>query len=127
MKIQARPDAELSHSQLEELASRLAHKRRELADTFDTLNRQITSKDDCSVTDAAEAASLQESRVRAKSLADRNRETIAEIEVALERLTSGRYGVSEITGEPIPYARLLLIPWARTGADEHDGIHSRNE
>jgi DnaK suppressor protein len=103
------------------------HKRRELADMFDTLNRQITSKDDCSVADAAEAASLQESRARAKSLADHNRETIAEIDVALERITSGRYGVSEITGEPIPYARLLLIPWARTGADEHDGIHSRNE
>ena len=127
MKIQAHPDAELSHSQLEELASRLMHTRREIAGMFDTLNRQITSKDDCSVADAAEAASLQENRVRAKSLADYNSETIAEIDVALERLTSGRYGVSEMTGEPIPYARLLLIPWARTGADEHDGIHNRNE
>ncbi len=72
MKIQAHPDTELSHSQLEELASRLVHNRRELEDMFDTLNRQITSKDDCSVADAAEAASLQESRVRAKSLVDHN-------------------------------------------------------
>ena len=68
MKIQAHPNAELSHSQLEELAGRLVHKRRELTDMFDTLNLQITSKDDCSVADAAEAASLQENRVRAKSL-----------------------------------------------------------
>ncbi len=127
MKYRAHPDAELSQSQLEEFASRLVSKRRELTDMFDTLNRQITSKDDCSVADAAEAASLQESRVRARSLADHNRETIAEIDFALERLTSGRYGVSEITGEPIPCARLLLIPWARTGADEHDRIHDRNE
>jgi DnaK suppressor protein len=127
MIIQAHPDAELSHSQLEELASRLVHNRRELEDMFDTLNRQITSKDDCSVADAAEAASLQESRARAKSLADHNRETIAEIDVAMERLTSGRYGVSEMNGEPIPYARLLLIPWARTGVDEHDGIHNKSE
>ncbi len=127
MKIQAHPDAELSHSQLKELAVRLVHKRRELAGMFDTLIRQITSKNDCSVADAAEAASLQESRVRAKSLADHNSETIAEIDVALERITSGRYGVSELTGEPIPYARLLLIPWARSDTDEYDGIHIRNE
>jgi DnaK suppressor protein len=126
MKIQAHPDAELSHSQLEELASRLIHTRRELAGMSDTLNRQITSKDDCSVADAAEAASLQESRLSAKSLADHNSETIAEIDVALERITSGRYGVSEMTGEPIPYARLLHIPWARTGTDEHDRTRDRN-
>ena len=118
MKIQAHPDAELSHSQLEELAGRLVHKRRELAGMFDTLNQQITSKDECSVADAAEAASLQESRVRASTVADHNRRTIGEIDVALERLARGQYGVSELTGEPIPYARLLLIPWARIGTDE---------
>jgi DnaK suppressor protein len=127
MKYRAHPDAELSQSQLKELASRLVSMRRELTGMFDTLNRQITSKDDCSIADAVEAASLQESRVRAKSLADHNRETIAEIDSALERLTCGRYGVSEMTGEPIPYARLLLIPWARTGADEHDRTCNRNE
>ena len=118
MKIQAHPDAELSHSQLKDLAVRLVHKRRELAGMFDTLNQQITSKDDCSVADVAEAASLQESRVRASTIADHNRQTIAEIDVALERVARGQYGVSELTGEPIPYARLLLVPWARIGADE---------
>jgi len=41
---------------------------------------------------------------------------LAEIEAALERLhnTPDRFGICEETGKPIPFARLDLIPWART-------------
>ena len=118
MIIQAHTDAELTDSQLDELANHLVNKRRELADMLDKLDLQIAAKDDCSLSDAAEAASLQESRVRAIGIADQHRQTIAEIELALGRLENGRYGVNETSGEPIAYERLLLIPWARTGFDE---------
>ncbi len=77
MKIQAHADAELSHAQLQELTKILVDKRRELADMIEALNRQISAKDDCSMSDAAEAASVQESRVGAGSIADKNRQTIA--------------------------------------------------
>ena len=118
MIIQAHSDAELADSQLDELANRLVNKRRELADMLDELHLQIAAKDNCSLSDAAEAASLQESRVRASGIADQHRQTIAEINLALSRLENGRYGVSETSGKPIAYERLLLIPWARTGSDE---------
>jgi DnaK suppressor protein len=111
-------DAELSHDQLEDLAERLASKRSELVDTLAVLNQQIAAKDDCSLADAAEAASLQEDRARAGGVANQHRQAIAEIDLALNRLESGRYGVSETSGEPIGYERLLPIPWARTNADE---------
>jgi len=41
---------------------------------------------------------------------------LAEIDDALDRLvrTPEKYGVCEATGEPIPFERLDLIPWART-------------
>jgi DnaK suppressor protein len=117
VKIQAHTDAELNQVQLKELMKRLVNKRREIANMFDTLNQQIVTTDDCSVSDVAEAASLQESRARASAIVDHNRQSIVEIDAALERLMSGRYGVSEATGKPIAYERLLLIPWARTGAD----------
>jgi len=115
---QAHSDAELTDSQLDELANQLVNKRRELADMLDKLDLQIAAKDDCSLSDAAEAASLQENRVRASGIADQHRQTIAEINLALSRLENGRYGVNETSGEPIAYERLLLIPWARTGSDE---------
>ena len=50
------------------------------------------------------------------ALAERATEELHEIDAALERLYHHpeRFGVCERTGEPIPFARLDLIPWART-------------
>jgi len=41
---------------------------------------------------------------------------LAEIDAALERLyrTPERFGICEETGQPIPFERLDIIPWART-------------
>lgn len=41
---------------------------------------------------------------------------IAEIDAALERFytTPEQFGRSETTGQPIPFERLDLVPWART-------------
>jgi RNA polymerase-binding transcription factor DksA len=43
---------------------------------------------------------------------------LAEIDAALDRLyrTPEQFGVAEDTGEQIPWARLEVIPWARTNA-----------
>ena len=48
---------------------------------------------------------------------------LAEIDAALERLYSDpeRFGVCQETGAAIPYARLEIIPWARTCGDEATG------
>ena len=52
-------------------------------------------------------------------LAERASQELAEIDAALQRLYESpeRFGVSETTGEPIPFERLDIIPWARTGAE----------
>ncbi len=103
---------------MQELAKRLAEKRVALLDTLKTLDQQIAAKEDCSLGDAVEAASLQEARVRASGIADQHRHTLTEIDLAIRRLELGSYGVSESSGDPIAYERLLLIPWARNGAGE---------
>jgi DnaK suppressor protein len=118
VNMKAHPDAHLSQAQLEELARRLVSMRRDLSGSVETLTTQITSKDDCQIRDAADAASLQENRTRASSIANNYKATIAEIDAALDRLKNGRYGVSQDSGEPIAYERLFLIPWARTHAGE---------
>ncbi len=35
-------------------------------------------------------------------------------------MSIGLYGISEISGDPIPYPRLHAIPWARHDSDEVD-------
>ncbi len=52
----------------------------------------------------------------AASNATRESRELAAIDAALDRLyrTPERFGICEATGEPIPLARLEIIPWART-------------
>ena len=120
MKLQAHADAELTQAQLEKLARLLMDKRKDLEDRIVNLEQQIVIKDDCSLADAADAASLQENRLRARGMIEQHQQIIKEIAAALRRLESGRYGVSETSGEPIAYDRLTLIPWARTGMNDKD-------
>ena len=104
--------------ELQELESLLRERRHELVSMLEMLNQQIVAKIDCAIRDAAEAASLQEDNARAKGIADQYSHTISEIDHALRKFKSGHYGFSEKSGEPIAYQRLLLIPWARTAADD---------
>lgn len=116
--MQAHPDAQLSQAQLDELVYRLISMRRDLTSSIETLTVQSTEKYDCDIRDAADSASLQENRVRVSSIVIHHQETIVAIDNALDRIKDGRYGVSEKSGEPISYERLLLIPWARTDVGE---------
>ena len=113
-KILAHADAGLSQVQIEAVASHLANKRDELAARVVGLGKQIVARDDCSLLDTADAASQQENRLRAHSMLEQDRQVIEEIDAALRRLGNGHYGINEITGEPIGYDRLMLVPWART-------------
>ena len=45
---------------------------------------------------------------------------LADINDALARLDDGTYGVSEESGEPIPFARLQVVPWARRTVTEEE-------
>lgn len=71
-----------------------------------------------------EPRELEETAQRA---ADRDRELgvdapehalLVEVDRALAKMDAGTYGVSEKTGNAIPYARLDAVPWAREGVGE---------
>jgi RNA polymerase-binding transcription factor DksA len=63
----------------------------------------------------------------ALSLLSSDQDAVYEIEEALRRIEKETYGVCELTGKPIPKARLEAIPWARFTVEaqmqmEKDGI-----
>ena len=60
-------------------------------------------------------------RERDLTLSAQARQTIADIETALDRLTTGRYGYSTESGRPIPRERLEAIPWATMLVEEKVG------
>jgi RNA polymerase-binding transcription factor DksA len=49
----------------------------------------------------------------ALSLLSSDQDAIYEIEEALRRIEKNSYGICELTGKPIPRARLDAIPWTR--------------
>jgi DnaK suppressor protein len=44
--------------------------------------------------------------------------TLKQVNAALERMENGTYGVSEVSGKPIPAERLEVLPWATRLVDE---------
>jgi RNA polymerase-binding transcription factor DksA len=49
----------------------------------------------------------------ALSLLSSDQDALYEIEAALSRIEKNTYGICELTGKPIPKARLEAIPWTR--------------
>lgn len=53
---------------------------------------------------------MQENQIQIDLL----RSTLAQIDNALARIEDGTYGVSEVSGKPIPIERLEALPYATT-------------
>lgn len=119
--IMQNPDSGLDLAQLESLAAALERKREQLQTRVLELQAQLLEKDDCSLTDAIDAAGRQEGRHRASGLLEQHSQLIAEVDAALLRLSKGSYGVDADSNEPIGYERLLIVPWARSSGDRGAG------
>jgi RNA polymerase-binding transcription factor DksA len=61
----------------------------------------------------ADAGSDAYDRDFALSLLSQEQDALYEIDEALKRIDAGTYGVCEMSGKPIPHARLEAIPFAR--------------
>jgi DnaK suppressor protein len=46
------------------------------------------------------------------------RDTLVEIDAALQRIENGTYGICEVCGKPIGAERLAAIPWTRLCIDD---------
>lgn len=62
----------------------------------------------------------------ALAIASSGQEALLEIEEALNRIKTGRYGICEATGKPIEAARLAAIPWTRFSAEAERELEARN-
>ena len=49
---------------------------------------------------------------------DLDRATLEQVKRALDRIKAGTFGVSEVSGKPIPIDRLEAVPWASTLVNE---------
>ncbi|MCQ1056915.1 TraR/DksA family transcriptional regulator [Photobacterium sp. DNB23_23_1] len=118
MAITYHPDSDLDDAKIKQLHGELLLKQEHFRDEITKLSNLIAKKEDCSVTDVAEAANIREEADRAMGLVDQYTETLAQIEKALSHMEHGTYGVSDKSGNPIPFERLKIIPWTSSCADD---------
>ncbi len=72
----------------------------------------------------ADAGSGSFERDLAYNMISNQTEILAEIDAAIKRIKDGTYGICEVTGKPIPEARLEAIPFARYTREGQE-IHER--
>src|SRR5215813_11595259 len=75
----------------------------------------------------ADAGSDAYDRDFALSLLSQEQDALYEIEEALKRVDAGTYGICEMSGKPIPHARLEAIPFARFTVECQTQIEKRKK
>jgi len=93
-------------------------------ETYERQAKQLRAEADSLVADldpgdvqfdeeSGEGDTIAVERGRDLALAAKAMEMIDEIDHALTKFDDSRYGICEVSGEPIPQERLEAIPWAR--------------
>ncbi len=106
----------LTKAQLEELRGRLERERARILEVLGS--EEVGPVQPDQDTEVEEAAQRETERDRALDVETRERALLAEVDRALAKLDRGDYGIGETTGDPIPYERLAVVPWAREPVDE---------
>ncbi len=109
----------LSPAELTELRQKLEEKKAQLTQFKERVDEANPVNDPERVIDNSETGdeALEDHTILENDvLSDESQAILAEVEAALQRIEAGKYGLDEKTGEPIPFARLRLVPEARTGA-----------
>jgi DnaK suppressor protein len=110
------PRPGLTKTQLEALRRRLEDERRRILRVLEAPDALVSPDEERS--EFEESAQRATERAEQITIAERERALLVEVDRALARLGAGTYGLDEASGEPIPYERLIAIPWARVGVDE---------
>src|SRR3981081_111774 len=79
---------------------------------------QETVQDESGVGDSVDESNLLYEREAEIGENARDRKELAQVKRALDRIEQGTYGLSEVSGKPIPIERLEAVPYATTLVDE---------
>jgi len=119
----------LTRAEEDRLAEKLVQLRDELRSRHE--NHLAPSREgDGEEPDPMDRAAIAQDHAISLEIAEHERDRLAEIEEALERIEEGTYGVCEGTGEPIGWKRLEAQPWTRFSIRhmemlEHDEADAR--
>ena len=108
----------LSSENLERFRARLEQELATVQARIQTRAEELEATGDPEVSDRGDEAQSTAEREQAIDDNSTDRELLGRIERAQSRINMGTYGVSEVSGKPIPIERLEALPTATTLIDE---------
>lgn len=104
----------LSESQIQDFKERLLKLRRQLTHTLEGTAKDVKRPDEATGYSQHQADQGTDDFDRTISLEVTTKEygLLRQIERALNKIEEGNYGICDVSGEPIPLARLEAIPYA---------------
>ncbi len=110
----------LTRREVKHFRQLLDAERKAVEDRLAARNRdeQETVREESGVGDSVDEAFLINDREEEIDDNALDQSTLVQIDRALRRLDDGTYGVSEVSGKPIPIERLEAVPFATTLIDE---------
>jgi DnaK suppressor protein len=111
----------LTPAQLNRFEERLQRERTRLLGLTQKTGRPEEMPGLADPSDAADLADEQMERSTQATLTATERTQLSHVNRALAKLEEGTYGVSDMSGEPIPLARLEALPWATNNVEDVTG------
>lgn len=110
----------MTPTELKRFRLRLERERANTVTLLDTLQEQLIEDDELDETlaDQSDAATRLTDQEETSAARAQLSQTLDQIDQALARIADGTYGVSTVSGKPIPLERLEALPYATTLVDE---------
>jgi DnaK suppressor protein len=101
----------------------IEEKSEELEEAHDAGDNELSRYATFDPGDNADSGSVLQDEERSELQQENVEAILRDIDHALERIEEGTYGISEMSGKPIPIARLRAIPWATMTVEEAEHLN----
>ncbi len=98
-------------------------KSEEMGEARDAGDNELSRSPTFAAGDNADGGSILQDEERSELQQENVEAILRDIDHALDRIEEGNYGISEISGKPIPIARLRAIPWATMTVEEAEHLN----
>jgi DnaK suppressor protein len=112
IQVRAHEDAKLTKAEMQGLYAMLIEEKTRVLQNFETHVGDALSDEDI-LADEMDIAQRSTDQASFFRMADKDRKLLIEIDVAIEKMKNGEYGLCEGTDEPIGFKRLEIRPWTR--------------
>ncbi len=103
----------LNKNELEVFEKQLLDRKVQIERNLAGTSLELSALRDLDLKDEGDHASVSARTVIDSAILEQQRKELAEIELALDKINRGTYGICEMCEEPIGFARLEVKPFAR--------------